>query len=328
MQASVLSDEKFIMKEIDTPVLKSKGALVKVYGCGLCGSDIVKYTHGFVKDGAVLGHEVVGEIVEINSDTDFKVGDRVAVAHHYPCFECNFCKHENYSMCETFKKSNIIPGGFAEYIMVDENHLNYTVFKIPAGMSFVEASFTEPLACCYRAVERTGWIKGDEVVIIGLGSIGILMGQICKVLGAKVVGLDINPERLEVAKKYGFDEVYLSNDMKEKLNADAIFLTAGADGAVKTALEQIRNGGKICVFSSTKTEAPAFPNNEIYYSELAVFGSYSPSPNNLKASFELLKDKKIKVEGMSEIYNIGELNEAIADTQSGKILKAFIKVGE
>ncbi len=327
MKAAVLRGDKFVLEEVPTPVLEGKGAVIKVYGCGLCGSDIVKYTHHFAKDGAILGHEVVGEIVQINTDTDFKVGDRVAAAHHYPCFECNYCKHENYSMCETFKRSNIIPGGFSEYILVDENHLKYTVFKLPSSLEFLTASFTEPLACCYRAVNRAGWIKGDKVAIVGLGSIGILMGQICKTLGATVIGFDINPERAEKALHYGFDDACLSS-VPDKISADTVFLTAGADAAVDTALRQVRNGGKICVFSSTKTDTPAFPNNEIYYRELTVFGSYSPSPNDLKQSFELLKTKKINVENMSVVYNIGKLNEAIEDTRSGKILKAFIKVGD
>ena len=328
MQASVLDNGKFIIKEITQPKLAGKGAIVKVLGCGLCGSDIVKFTHDLVADGAVLGHEVVGEIVEIATDnTDLKVGDKVAVAHHYPCFDCNFCKHGNYSMCETFKKSNIFPGGFSEYILIDEKHLQYTVFKIPQNMDLIVASFTEPIACCYRAVERANLLNSDSVAIVGLGSIGILMGQICKTFGTRVVGLDINKERTEIALKYGFDEVYISNELENTLGVDVVFLTAGADASVQTAVEQVRNGGKICVFASTKTNIPAFLNNQIYYRELTVFGSYSPSPTNLKQAFELLRDKKINVEGMSKVYNLDKLNEAISDTCSGRILKAFMKVG-
>jgi len=90
----------------------------------------------------------------------------------------------------------------------------------------------------------------------------------------------------------------------------------------------VRNGGKICVFASTKTDIPAFPNNEIYYKELTVFGSYSPSPDDLRKAFELLVTKQINVENMSTIYNLEDLSEAISDTRTGKILKAFIKVGD
>ena len=106
MRASVIFKNSFVCKNIDKPILEGKGAIIKVIGCGLCGSDIVKFQHKFVKEGQVLGHEVVGEIIEINSDSDFKIGDKVAVAHHYPCFECDFCKKGHPSMCKTFKNSN------------------------------------------------------------------------------------------------------------------------------------------------------------------------------------------------------------------------------
>ena len=328
MLASVLRNEKFYVEEIEKPVLTDEGAIIRVIGCGLCGSDIVKYTHKLAKDGAVLGHEVVGEIIEIKGQFDFEVGDIVVAAHHYPCFECNYCKHGNYSMCKSFKKTNIIPGGFSEYIKVDAKHLKYTVFKIPENLDLITASFTEPLSCCYRAVRRMELLKGDNVGIVGLGSIGILMGQTAKTFGAKITGLDIKDYRLKVAKEHGFNEVHLSNHLKQPLKLDAIFLTAGADASIKTALENIRDGGKICVFASTKTDAPNFPNNEIYYRELTVYGSYSPAPSDLKASFELLRDKKINVENMTTIYTLDKLNEAIEDTIHGRILKAFIKVGE
>ena len=325
MLANVLNNNSFSLQNIDKPVLNTNGAIIKVFGCGLCGSDIVKFTHNLVKDGSVLGHEVVGEIAEIKGNSDFNVGDKVAVAHHYPCLSCNYCKHGNYSMCKTFKKSNIVPGGFSEYIKVDENHLKYTVFKIPENMDMITASFTEPLSCCYRAVRRMNLLQGDKVVIVGLGSIGLLMGQLCRVFGAYVTGLDISDNRLKNAKQYGFHEVH--NSSNSNFDADAVFLTAGADSSVKTALDNVRDGGKICVFASTKTDVPAFLNNEIYYRELTVYGSYSPSPDDLKASFELLRDGKINVENMTTVYEFSKLNEAITDTQSGKILKAFIKAG-
>jgi len=324
MYVAALHNKKFKIEEREKPILKEKGAIIKVIGCGLCGSDIVKYTHDLVKNGAVLGHEVVGEIVELNSDSNFDIGDKVSLGHHYPCFECNYCRHGNISMCETFKKSNIIPGGFSEYIKITENHLKYTVFKIPNNMDLITASFTEPLACCHRAVERMAILNNDKILIIGLGSIGILMGQTAKTFGAKVYGLDINEERLNIAKQYEFDGVYQN---LEKFDADGIFLTAGADKSIDSALNNIRKGGKICVFSSTKTDIPAYANNIIYYNELTVYGSYSPAPDNLKKSFNLLKDKKINVENLTTIYDITELNQAISDTLQGKILKAFIKVG-
>ena len=134
MRAAVLKNGKFEVVDMDMPELKEKGAIVRVTGCGLCGSDIVKLKHNSVPDGTVLGHEIVGKIVQIHSDTDFMVGDEIVMGHHVPCFDCTYCYGENYSMCRKFKHTNIVPGGFAEYIYVSEDHLMNTVFNVTASI--------------------------------------------------------------------------------------------------------------------------------------------------------------------------------------------------
>ena len=88
MKIAVIDNEKIIVKNVEDIKLNSrKGAIVKVLGCGLCGSDIVKFVHKISKDGTVLGHEIVAEIVDIDSDTDFKIGDEIVTSHHIPCGE-------------------------------------------------------------------------------------------------------------------------------------------------------------------------------------------------------------------------------------------------
>ena len=106
MKAAIFKNGKMELAELEKPKLNGKGAIVKIYGCGLCGSDIVKMKHNSVPDGSVLGHEIVGKIVEINSDSDFEVGDEIVMGHHVPCFECTYCFGENYSMCRKFKRTN------------------------------------------------------------------------------------------------------------------------------------------------------------------------------------------------------------------------------
>ncbi len=322
MRASVISENNFVCQDIDKPILKNKGAIIKVLGCGLCGSDIVKFQHHFVKDGQVLGHEVVGEIVEINSDTNFKIRDKVAVAHHYPCFECDFCKAGHPSMCKTFKSSNIYPGGFCEYIRVDEGHLQNTIHKLPASMDLITASFMEPVGCCHRAVRRMGNIENKKILVTGLGSIGLLIGQCAKEYGGDVYGFDINKTRLNQAEKFRIKPITNT----EKFDADGIFLTAGADLTVKNSLNAVKNGGKICVFASVKNDDTGFMNNEIYYREITVFGSYSPAPDDLTKAFELLKNNKINVKNLSTEYKLEDLNKAVQDTLNGSIMKAYIRM--
>lgn len=311
------------------------GAIVKVLGCGLCGSDIVKFRHGLAEDGTVLGHEIVAIIEEINSDTDFKLGDKIVCSHHIPCFECHYCKGGSYSMCQHFKKTNIVPGGFSEYVYLSEEHLKNVAYKVPSDMTDEEISFYEPLGCCVRAVERAALNNGDNVLVIGLGSIGLLMGQALKAYGMQVYGCDLMQDRIDLANKRGIitfnsldsDKSHeLIYKYTENIGVDAVFMTSGADAAIPLALKTIRNGGKIIVFSSTPKDF-GYANNEIYYKELTVMGSYSPRPQDLKKSFELLTNRQVDVKNLSTNYELSNIVKAFDDTINNRILKAYINIG-
>lgn len=306
--------------EVEKPELSGFGAIVKVEGCGLCGSDIVKIREGLID--AVLGHEIVGEIVEINSSTDFKVGDKVVVAHHYPCFECEFCANESYSMCPVFKASNVYPAGFSEFISIGEGHLKNTVFKLGEGTDPVLASFVEPLGCCERAVRRASLVNSRaNVLSLGLGSIGLLMAQCLRTHGFNSYGFDTNPARQEFARKYNIEF-----DPASALKYDAIFMTSGSAKAIPTAIQSVKDGGKIIVFASVEDPAAAYANNEIYYRELSIIGSYSPAPIDLKIAYSKILSKEVRLDGISTIYSLQDIQKAVDDTLSGKIYKAYIKV--
>lgn len=326
MKIAVIDNEKIIVKNVEDIKLNSrKGAIVKVLGCGLCGSDIVKFIHKISKDGIVLGHEIVAEIVDIDSDTDFKIGDEIVTSHHIPCGECVYCKHGNVSMCEHFKSTNIRPGGFSEYVYLSEEHLKNVAHLKPENLSDIEASFYEPLGCIVRAVKRASLLKGDKALVVGLGSIGILTAQALKAYGYDVLGCDLLKERIDLLKSFGIEACDV-RELGDDYKADGIFMTSGADKAIGTALKYVRNGGKILVFSSTPSDLSAYPNNEIYYRELTVMGSYSPAPVDLKDSLALLKEGKVNVKGISTVYNLDDIQKAFDDTMANKIMKAYIKV--
>lgn len=333
MKVASIKDEKIIISSMSKPSLSDFGAIVKILGCGLCGSDIVKFREKLVKEGAVLGHEIVGEIVEIKSKTKFKVGDKIVSSHHIPCFECIYCKNENYSMCKHFKQTNISPGGFSEYIYLSEEHLQNVAVKVPSNLTDIEASFYEPLGCCIRAIKRGDLPIGTSALVIGLGSIGILMAQALKAFGMNVFACDILQERIDFATKCGINACH-SNELREKISSytenlgvDGIFMTSGADATIDLALKNVRNGGKIVVFASTPKNF-GFANNEIYYRELTVMGSYSPSPADLQDSITLLKNGRVKVMNISTVYEFRNIENAFCDTINNTILKAYIKIGK
>lgn len=337
MKVAVAQSQQIIIKEMEKPVLGSnlKGAIIKVIGCGLCGSDIVKYKNHL--EEIVLGHEVVGEIVEIKNGlfSKLKKGDKVVLGHHIPCMKCRYCEGENYSMCHEFKETNIQPGGFAEYIFVSQTHLKNTVFKVPKNLDDMEISFMEPLGCCVRAVKRAQVKEGTSSLIIGLGSIGLLMGQAVKAFKGDVIGCDLIEERVGLADNLSFDASvkFVDNDttsalikeMTDGYGVDKVFMTSGSAKAIEFALKSVRDGGTILVFSSVGTDE-GYTNNDIYYRELKILGSYSPSPKDLQMAYELLKTKKVAVKYLSTQYSLEELDSAVNDTINNKTLKAYIKI--
>ena len=334
--AEVRNDKIITSNREDIKLENKKGAIVKVLGCGLCGSDIVKFREKIVHDGAVLGHEIVAEILEIDSCTNFKVGDKIVTSHHIPCGECLYCRHGNVSMCHHFKETNIFPGGFSEKVFVSEEHLQNVAHPIPKDITEEEISFYEPLGCCIRAIRRCDLKAGDNVLVVGLGSIGLLMGEGLKALGYNVYGCDLISERISLANKRGI-KAFSSRNLDEFSNiikgdtndygVDAVFMTSGSDKAIDVALSAIRQGGKILVFSSTPNNN-SYPNNEIYYKELTVMGSYSPAPSDLKLSYDLITTKKINVKDLTTVYPLEKIQEAFDDTISNKIFKAYIKISD
>lgn len=325
MKIAVIEKEHIVVKNVDKITLDDrKGAIVKVLGCGLCGSDIVKFREHITKDGTVLGHEIVAEIVEINSDTKFKTGEKIVTSHHIPCGTCDYCRHGNVSMCKHFKSTNIRPGGFSEYVYLSEEHLQNVAHPMPENLSEIEASFYEPLGCCVRAVKRAKLMDGSKVLVVGLGSIGILMSQALKAYGMNVMGCDLIQDRIERLQNLGIDAVD-SRDLEQAELFDAVFMTSGADKAIDVALKTIKSGGTILVFSSTPHNT-GYPNNEIYYRELTVLGSYSPAPVDLKDSLELLRTGKVNVKDLSTIYSLDDIQKAFDDTIANRIMKAYIKI--
>ena len=324
MKVAEIENNSLVIKERNQETLENrKGAIVKVLGCGLCGSDIVKLKHHLAKDGTVLGHEIVAKIVEINSDTNFKKDDVIVTSHHIPCGKCEYCKNGNVSMCRHFKQTNLQPGGFSEYVFLSEEHLQNVAHPKPENLTDIEASFYEPLGCCVRAIKRAYMNEKSTALVIGLGSIGIIMAQALRAFGMNVIGCDLITSRVDLLKNLGI-EAFNVNEMCESIKADCVFMTSGSDKAIDTALKYVRDGGKILVFSSTPNNF-GYANNEIYYRELTVLGSYSPSPADLKDSLELLKNKDVKVEGLSTIYPLDKIQKAINDTLNNKIMKAYIK---
>ncbi|HEY0757308.1 MAG TPA: alcohol dehydrogenase catalytic domain-containing protein [Ktedonobacteraceae bacterium] len=331
------------LEDVPPPVCGSGELLIQVHGCGLCGSDILKIAQR-AQPPVSLGHELTGTIVALEQPVaDFALGQRVVVAHHVPCGSCHYCRHGNYSMCMAFKASNVDPCGFAEYLRVPAPHVRQTTLALPTSLSAEEGSFVEPLACCVRAVQRTPLLDGDCVMIVGLGSVGLLMLQAVKALAARagkdvrVYGLDLLPERLQLARELGADATIDASAAvhtirqtlaawTEGRGADAAIITAPGLRPFQTALAGVRKGGMLNIFAA-HTGSVHFDLETLYQQELTVSSTYSSSPAQLPLALDLLATRQVQVTGLiSHRLPLERFSEGVALTRERVALKVYFPI--
>jgi L-iditol 2-dehydrogenase len=337
MKASVYTGpQKMEVREVQVPGISEDEVLLKISACGVCGTDIVKYQYDMVKPPIVLGHEVAGVIEKVGRNvTKFKVRDRVVVAHHTPCYSCHFCKHGNVSMCDVFKKSNLDPGGFAEYLRIPAPHVQMTAHKIPEGMSFEEAIFMEPLACILRNIKRAGLHQKDSALVVGLGSVGLMTGMALKSMGIKVFATDLKQERIDLAMKLGLDWAAIPNaNLKDEIHArtnpkgvDLVVLTAGNEKVYSDSVNYVRDGGTVSIFAGMGPESKLeFNINNLYKREITVYASYSPSPIELMEALQMIQNREVDVRALSpKKFSLDQVEQAILEVSKQQIFKAIIQ---
>lgn len=305
MKAAVVRGrDRIVAEEWPRPTIGPGELLLRLRGCGLCGSDLAKLASGTPSGPVVLGHEVVGEVVAVGDDVAaFAVGDRVVAAHHVPCGECHYCRRSSSSMCRAFKASHLDPGGFAEYVCVPRPNVEHATFRVPPHLIDEAASFVEPLACCLRAVKRARIHAEDTAIVVGLGSIGILFVQLLKREGAVVVGTDPLGERADLAKRFGADvadtpalAMSAARDLTDGRGADQAIVTGGGAEVLRWASPAVRDGGMIHYFAGGGGEALPLSLDALYHRELTLTATYSSSPADLAEAFRLIAGGDVSVE--------------------------------
>jgi L-iditol 2-dehydrogenase len=281
------------IEERDKPTINYGEILVKAKFCGICGTDVMEW-YRTQKGPRVMGHEMVGEIVESKTDK-YKIGSSVFVSHHVPCDECKYCLEGNHTACNTLHTGNFDPGGFSEFIRVPTINVKKGVYVLD-GLSYEEGTMIEPLACCIRGQRVVDVKEGQTVLILGSGITGLLNIQVAKNIGAKVIATDVNSNRLEIAKKFGADEVYLANDVPS-IKVDRVIVCAGVASAYATAFESIEKSGKILAFAIPSKDL-VLPTLQFWRNELTLVSSYGAAHVDLDESFQLIKDKKVDVASM------------------------------
>ncbi len=334
MKASVFRGEaRLAAEEWPVPVIGAGELLLRLRGCGLCGSDIAKLSAPGTKVPSVLGHELVGDVVTVGAGAEsFAVGERVVAAHHVPCGECHYCRRGSESMCAAFKASHLDPGGFAEYVRVPAPNVRHATFRVPPHLSDEAASFVEPLACCLRATRRAGVVPGDTAVVIGLGSIGCLFVQLLARAGAAVVGSDPIDRRADLAVKLGAvtggpPEVAFeaARRLSDGRGADVVVVTGGGAAVLPWAADVLRDGGAVHYFAGGTEDTLPLPLERLYHRELTITTTYSSSPHDLAEAFSLITRGEVDVAGLiTHRLPLARLGEGVDLMRRREALKVFV----
>lgn len=299
MQAAVYRGQREVRLEtVPVPAIGAGELLIRVHTCGICGTDLKKIATGSHSAPRIFGHETAGVVAAVGEGVrDFKPGDRVMAFHHIPCGQCYYCRSKVFAQCPVYKKVGCTAGfepsggGFAEYLRVMEWIVQPPgqksgVVRIPAQITFEQASFIEPVNTCMKGIESLRLKPGETVLVMGQGPIGILLAVLARRAGAQVIASDLFPQRLTIAASLGIpgsvdasqtDVVARVREATEGRGADVVILAAAGNSLIRQALDAARPGGRVLLFAQTvRGEVPLDPA-AVCVDEKTLLGSYSAS---------------------------------------------------
>jgi len=275
--------------EKDKPVLEEGKAIIKIKRIGICGTDLHAFegTQPFFSYPRVLGHELAGELVEASGAKGFEIGERVSFIPYFNCGKCVACRNGKPNCCTDINVCGVhVDGGMAEYLSVPSASLLHG-----EGLSFDELALVEPLAIGAHGVRRAGVQKGEFVLVIGAGPIGLGTMEFARISGGNVIALDINNERLQFCKdrlKVEHTVNALSPDVTEQLqeitNGDmptVVIDATGSQKAINNAFQYMAHGARFVLIGLQKGEI-SFSHPEFHKRE----GTLMSSRNATREDFE------------------------------------------
>jgi L-iditol 2-dehydrogenase len=305
------------IEERPDPVCGPGDVVCRVLACATCGSDVGWYVEH--KLPAVLGHEPVGEVVEVGAEvTDVRVGDRVAIHHHAPCGECRRCRHGHETLCEQYRATALDPGGFAEYVRIMPELVGEL---LPLdGLDTNAATLVEPLGCALRAQDRAGLRPGDSLLVVGAGCAGMLNIAAAHARGVDAVWVrEPDPRRLAQAEDWG-----ATAHGNERVDVAIVCTEHGQ--AIADAAQALAPGGSLCLYAPPEPGTPlGIEGWAVFARELRVTASWSAGPADMRASLALLRGGHTRAaELISAEYALEQTGAALAAQRIGEVYKAVV----
>lgn len=329
------------VEEVKKPDCPKDGLVLKIMSVGLCGSDIRNLTTDSRKGDYpfIYGHEIVGFVDEVGQEqSKYTIGQRLFLFPGTYCMECDECISGHSENCSNEAVAKLAgTGGFAQYIAVSGEKIRRGgIYEIPDDVSFDAASLGEPLTSVYACLENIDVKYPDTLVVIGAGPIGCFMAQLAKIRGAqKVIMLDINDTRLEMARRFGVD-ITVNSSKEDPINevlkltngkgADKVISATPVNATQTQSIHMVRKGGLVVFFGGVpKGSLTELDCNLIHYNNIWIKGHFGASYSQSKRAFQLVVSPSFPAEKfITHVLPLDKIDEGIKLTKIGEAIKVVL----
>lgn len=332
------------LEEMDEPTPAPGEVKIRVRNCSTCGTDVKIFNNGHpnMTPPRVMGHEIAGEVVEVGDGiSGWSRGDRVQVIAAIPDGTCEECRRGRMSVCTNQTSMGYqYEGGFAEYMIVPRAVLAVDgLNRIPAGVSFAEASVAEPLACVINGQELARVGKGDDVVVVGAGPIGCLHVRLARARGARRVFLiDLNAGRLRMSADAVQPDAEIDGSQVDTIEevlqltngrgADVVITAAASGKAQEDAQHMLARGGRLSMFGGLPKDRPTvtIDSNLVHYREFTIVGANGSSPDHNKRALAMIASGEVPVDDLITVrLPLDQVHTAFDTVAKGEAIKVTIE---
>ena len=336
-------DKEFTLVEQPIPVLKDGEALVKVAGCGVCHTDISFWHHGVQTKHALpltLGHEISGKVVSGPAEW---LNKNVIIPAVLPCGECELCKKGRSNICRNqLMPGNDFDGGFASHIKVPAKYLCPVPDSVLKKYSLEQLSIiADAVSTPYHVMKKAEIEPGDLAIVIGVGGVGIYGAQIAKIFGAKVLALDVNEEKLAIAKANGIDATLNIKgleikEIKEKVKAIVkelkaspfcwkIFEMSGTKAGQEVAFNLVTFASTLSIVGFTMDKVEVRLSNLMAF-DAKLIGTWGCKPELYPEVVQLVANDKLHIDEFVQTFPMSQINEVFRNTLEHKYIKRSVLV--
>ncbi|MDI1353606.1 MAG: 6-hydroxycyclohex-1-ene-1-carbonyl-CoA dehydrogenase [bacterium] len=333
----------FKLVETDLPRINENEALVKIAGCGVCHTDL-SFWHDGVKTKKemplTLGHEISGTVIE--GPLHLK-GKNVIIPAVLPCGECELCKKGRSNMCQNqLMPGNDFHGGFASHIVVPHRYLCPVPDSLLKKYSLEQLSvIADAISTPYQVMKKSELEKGDLAIVIGVGGVGVYGALIAKIMGAKVLAIDINDEKLNQAKQHGVDATLNSKgldtkEIKNKVREIAkelgvskygwkLFEFSGSTAGQDLAFNLITYTSTLSIVGFTMNKLEVRLSNLMAF-DAKLIGTWGCKPELYPEVVGLIADGKLEIKDFVQTFPMSKINEVFKNTLDHKYDKRSVLV--